>query len=225
MGRALLGGALVLVGLVLIPPFLITAFLIAPLLITVFLKAVFWVAAPLGTGFGFVVQVAALAQGFLLAALLQFHVLQLFFGFKGPAGGGLDAALLLHARLTGGQLVFHGHHAGTKTLPFLLFPARATDAKFLQQTGAELLELLFSTFVNNDPIGPTAHDFFNGELPGAQHPFPKERHPHGPDHQGGEFTSFDVEAEPQDPTELLSRLGDHLAIDHLGVALGVEPFA
>ena len=166
-----------------------------------------------------------MAQGFLLAALLQLHVLQLCFRFKGPAGGGLDAALFLHAGLTGGQLVFHGHHAGAKTLPFLLLPARATDAKFLQQTGAELLELLFSSFVNNDPIGPTAHDFFDGELPGAQHPFPKQRHPHGPNYQGGELTCFDVEAEPQHPTQLLSRLGDHLAIDHLGVALGVEPFA
>ena len=166
-----------------------------------------------------------MAQGFLLATLLQLHVFQLFFGFKRPAGGGLDAALLLHGRLTGGQLVFHGHHAAAKTFPFLLLPARATDAEFLQQTGAELLELLFSTFVNNDPIGPTAHDFFNAELPGAQHPFSEERHPYGPDHQGGELTGFDVEAEPQDPTQLLSRFGDHLAIDHLGVALWVKPFA
>ena len=225
MGRALLGGALVLVGLVLITTFLVTIVLIPALLITVFLKTTFLVAALPGTGFGFVVEVAALAQGFLLAALLQLHVLQLFFGFKGPAGGRLDAALLLHAGLTGGQLVFHGHHAGAKTLPFLLLPARATDAEFFQQTGAELLQLLFRTFVNNDPIGPAAHDFFHGELPGAQHPFPKQRHPHGPNHQGGELTGFDVEAEPQDPTQLLSRLGDHLAVDHLGVALGVEPFA
>ena len=61
---------------------------------------------------GFVfVEVAALTQGLLLAPFLQLDVVEFCLCFQGPAGGWLDAALLLHRGLACGQLVFHRHHA------------------------------------------------------------------------------------------------------------------
>jgi hypothetical protein len=54
------------------------------------------------------VEVAALAQGFLGAAL-HFDVIEFGLGLDHPArGGGLDAALFARCWQTGGQLVFHG---------------------------------------------------------------------------------------------------------------------
>ena len=117
------------------------------------------------------VEVAALAQGFPLALLIEFDVIELLIGLEALAGGRLDAALFLHRRLACSQLVFHGHHAGAVAIPLLLLPARPTNTKLLQQPGAQLLELVFGALVNNDPIRPAADDLFNGEFPGAQYAF------------------------------------------------------
>ena len=87
-----------------------------------------------------------------------------------------------------------------------------------------MLELVFGPLVNNDPIRTTADNLLNPELPGAEYPFAQDRHPQGADHQGGQLTGFDVEAEAQHPAQLGARLGDHLAVDHLAVAIGVEAF-
>ena len=85
-----------------------------------------------------------------------------------------------------------------------------------------MLELVFGPLVNNDPIRTTADNLLNPEFPGAEYPFAQDRHPQGADHQGGQLTGFDVEAEAQHPAQLGARLSDHLAVDHLAVAIGVE---
>jgi hypothetical protein len=46
-----------------------------------------------------VIEVAALAQGFPLALLIEFDVIELLIGLEALAGGRLDAALFLHCRL------------------------------------------------------------------------------------------------------------------------------
>ena len=169
-----------------------------------------------------VIEVAALAQGFPLALLIEFDVIELLIGLEGLAGGRLDAALFLHCRLACSQLVFHGHHAGAVAIPLLLLPARPTNTKLLEQPGAQLLELVFGALVNNDSIRPAADDLFNGEFPGAQHAFTQQGHSQGADHQGGQLAGFDVEAEAQHPAQLVARFGDHLAVDHLAVTVRVE---
>ena len=159
-----------------------------------------------------------------MALLIEFDVIELLIGLEGLAGGRLDAALFLHCRLACSQLVFHGHHAGAVAIPLLLLPTRPTNAKFFQQPGAQLLELVFGALVNNDPIRPAADDLFNGEFPGAQYAFTQQGHSQGSDHQGGQLAGFDVEAEAQHPAQLVSRFGDHLAVDHLAVTVRIEAF-
>ena len=117
------------------------------------------------------VEVAALAQGFPLALLIEFDVIELLIGLEALASGRLDAALFLHRRLARRQLVFHGHHSGAVSIPLLLLPARPPNTKLLQQPRAQLLELVFGALVNNDPIRPAAYDLFNCEFPGAQYAF------------------------------------------------------
>ena len=102
----------------------------------------------------------------------------------------------------------------------MLFPAGAADTKLLEKTAVELFELLFCAFINNDPVSPAAHDLVDGDFPCAQHSFSQEGNAHGPHHERGEFSGFNVEGEPEHPPELLARFGDHLAVDHPAVALG-----
>ena len=157
-----------------------------------------------------------------MALGVQFDVIKLFFGLKGPAGGRLDAALFLHRRLASGQLVFHRHHATAEPFPLLLLPARPADPQFFQQARAQLLELLFGPFVHDDPVGTAADDLLDREFPSAQHALAEQRHPQGTDHQGGQFAGFDVEAEPQHPPQLIACFGDHLAVDHLAVTVRIK---
>ena len=163
-----------------------------------------------------------MAQGLALAPLLHLHVLQLLLWHHGPTGGGLDAALLAGGGLAGGQLVFHRHHAGAEAVALLLLPTGATDAKFFQQTTAQLLELFIGPLIDNDPIWAAAHQFRHRQLPGAQHPFSQQRHAEGTNHQAGKFASFNIKTKAKNPAQYIASLGDHLAIDHLAIALRIE---
>ena len=136
----------------------------------------------------------------------------------------MNAALLNRGRLTGSQLVFGRHRRTAKAFPLFLLPSGAADAQFLQQARAQLLQLVFSTLINNDSVGATADHLLDRQLPGAEHPFPQQGHPQGPQHQGGQFAGFDIETEPQYPAQHRPRFGDHLAIDHLAVAIRVKAF-
>ena len=131
------------------------------------------------------VEITALTQGFPLALLVEFDVIEPLIGLECLASGWLDTALFLHRWLARSQLVFHGHHACAVAIALLLLPARSTNTKLLQQPGAQLLELVFSALINNNPIRPAADDLFNREFPGAQHAFTQQRHSKGADHQGG----------------------------------------
>ena len=164
-----------------------------------------------------------MAQGFLGAAV-HFDVIEFGLGLHHPAGGWLDEALFSGGGQAGGELVFHWNHVEAIALPFLLLPAGPTDAQFFQQARAQLLELLLGTFVHNDSIGATAHHLLYSQFPGAEHPFAEQGHAQGAEHQGGEIAGFDVKAEAQDPAQHFARFGDHLAIDHLAVALRIETF-
>ena len=159
------------------------------------------------------------------ATVVELHVLQFFFCFKTVGFGGLQPALFLLHGLAGTELVFHRHEIHAVALPLLLFPAGPANTQLLQHAAVELLELVFRTFVNNDPIRAAADDFLHRHLPGAEHTLPEQRHPQGSHHQGGEFAGLDVESEAQNPTQLLAGFGDHLAVDHSAVALGIEVFA
>ena len=117
------------------------------------------------------------------------------------------------------QLILHRHHVHPVALAFLLFPAGATNAQFFKKTTVELLELVLSTLVHNDSVSTAAHDLFDRDLPGAENAFTQQGHAHGPCHQCGEFSGFDIEGEAENSAELLARLGDHLAVDHPAVAL------
>ena len=88
-----------------------------------------------------------------------------------------------------------------------------------------MFEFVFSALVNNDPIGAAAHDLFNGHFPRAQDALTQKRNAEGTHHKGGQFTRFNVERESQNTTKLVTGFGDHLAIDHTAVALGIESFA
>ena len=122
------------------------------------------------------IEVAALAQGFLGAAL-HFDVIEFGLRLHHPvAGGGLDAALFAGGRQAGGQLVFHRNHVEAVALPFLLLPTGSADAQFFQQARAQLLELVFGALVHNDAIRATAHHLFHGQFPGAEHPFAQQGH-------------------------------------------------
>ena len=131
---------------------------------------------------------------------------------------------LLH-RLAGAQLVLHRHQIDAIALPLLLLPARSTDPKLLQNAAVELLEFVFGALVNNDPIRAAADDLLHRHFPGAENAFPQQGHPQGTHHQGGEFTGFDVEGEPEHPAELPAGFGDHLAVDHPAVTLRIEAVA
>ena len=169
---------------------------------------------------GLLIEVAPAAD-LVLAGLLQFHVLE--FGLihvKPLGGGGSQLPWNVFCALTRGQLILHRHHVHPVAIAFLLFPARATNAQLFEKAAVELFELLLSSFINNDPVSPAAHDFVDGDFPGAQHPFTQQGNAYSPHHKRGEFSGFDVEGETEHPAELLARFGDHLAVDHPAVALG-----
>ena len=125
-------------------------------------------------------------------------------GLKTLLPGGLKAPLLLFGGNPSRQLVFHRHHVEPVALTLFALEAAAANAQLLQQTGVELLELLFRAFVNNDAIRARADDFINGQLPGAEDAFTQQGHTHSAHHQGGELTGFDVKTEAQDPAKLLT---------------------
>ena len=162
----------------------------------------------------------------LLPRLLQFDVFQFrLLGLELFALGCLELTGGRFCRLAGAQLVLDRHHVEAVTLPLLLFPAGASHSELLQESTVELLELLFGSFVNNDPVSATADDFVHGNFPGAQHALTQERHTHRTHHQGGELTGFDIKGEAEHAAQLLSRFGDHLAVDHPAVAVRRKAFA
>ena len=76
--------------------------------------------------------------------------------------GGAPAGWLLVGKLPRAGL--GRHHAGPEAVAFLLLPALAADAEFLQQAGAELLEFVLGTLVDDDPVGTAADDLPDRQL-------------------------------------------------------------
>ena len=82
--------------------------------------------------------------------------------------------MLLLLGLSGGELIFHGHQVDPVALTLLLLPAGATHTEFLQHAAVQLLELVFGSFVNNDPVRTAADDFVDRDLPGAEYTTAKQ---------------------------------------------------
>ena len=169
------------------------------------------------------IQIAALGHH-VAAPFLQFHVLNLLFRLEPGGFRGGEPSLLLH-RLSGAELVFHRHQVDPVALPLLFLPAGTAHTELLQHTAVQLLEFVLSALVNDDPIRAAADDLVHRHLPGAEDAFPQQRNAEGSHHQGGEFPGLDVEGKAQNPSELPSGFGDHLAVDHPAVALGIEAIA
>ena len=159
------------------------------------------------------------------AAILQFHIFDLLFRFELFGFGRCQAPLLFFSRLPGTELVLHRHQVDAVALALLFLPAGATHAQFLEDAAVELFELVFGPLVNNDSIRTAADDLLHRHFPGAEHALPQQRHPQSTHHQRRQFSRFDVEGESEHPPELTTGFGDHLAVDHPAVAIGVEALA
>ena len=88
-----------------------------------------------------------------------------------------------------------------------------------------MLELVFGSLVNNDPIWSAADNFLDRHLPGAEDAFSKQGDTERPHDEGDEFSRFDIEGKTQHTPQLPPGFSDHLAVDHTAVTLRIEVVA